>query len=189
MRADARRNLAAIVRAAQDCLVEDPEATVAQIAQRAGVGRVTLYGHFPTRADLVDAAFQEATAAAATLLSEVDTGGEPTAALTRFLTASWQVVHRSRALHAAAQRELPADRIKSHHDEHLARLTALVERGRQSGSFRTDVPTHWLVTVAYTVMHAAADESRAGHLADADAEHAILTTVLGAFQPAGRGAG
>lgn len=183
MRADARRNVAAILQAAQDCLVHDPEATVAQIAKAAGVGRVTLYGHFPTRADLVDAAFQQATADAGAILGAVDMSGEPTAALTRFVTASWQVIHRFRALHTAAQRELPADRIRAHHDQHLDRLTGLVERGREAGAFRTDVPAHWLVTVAYTLMHAAADESSEGRLADADAEHAILATLLGAYQP------
>ena len=89
-RADARRNSAAILRAAQDCLVRDPEATVARIAKEAGVGRVTLYGHYATRAELVDAAFRQATEEAGAILSAVDTGGDPMAALTRLITASWQ---------------------------------------------------------------------------------------------------
>src|ERR1700744_6291747 len=54
-RADARRNIAAILDAATDCLARDPETSVAGIAAAAGVGRITLYGHFKTRADLVDA--------------------------------------------------------------------------------------------------------------------------------------
>src|ERR1700731_535694 len=49
-RADARRNIASILDAAQDCLSRDPTASIADIAQAAGVGRVTLYGHFGTRA-------------------------------------------------------------------------------------------------------------------------------------------
>jgi TetR/AcrR family transcriptional repressor of mexCD-oprJ operon len=31
---------------------------VAPIAESAGVGRMTLYGHFKTRADLIDAVFE-----------------------------------------------------------------------------------------------------------------------------------
>ena len=54
-RADARRNVAAILDAATDCLARDPETSVADIAAAAGVGRITLYGHFKTRAELVDA--------------------------------------------------------------------------------------------------------------------------------------
>jgi AcrR family transcriptional regulator len=45
-RADARRNVEAILDAAQHCLSHDPQATIAHIAHAAGVGRVTLYGHF-----------------------------------------------------------------------------------------------------------------------------------------------
>ena len=54
-RADARRNIAAILDAATECLAHDPEMSIADIAAAAGVGRITLYGHFRTRADLVDA--------------------------------------------------------------------------------------------------------------------------------------
>src|SRR4051794_6946267 len=54
-RADAQRNIESILDAAVARLALDPEASVADIAKTAGVGRVTLYGHFGTRADLIDA--------------------------------------------------------------------------------------------------------------------------------------
>ena len=41
-RADARRNIAAILDAATDCLARDPEMSIAGIAAAAGVGRITL---------------------------------------------------------------------------------------------------------------------------------------------------
>jgi TetR/AcrR family transcriptional repressor of mexCD-oprJ operon len=184
-RADARRNAAAILDAAQRCLVRDPDATVAEIARAAGVGRVTLYGHFATRADLVDAVFQQVTSDADAVLDAVDTGGDPVAALARLTAASWQVVHRHRALLAAAERELPPERIRGHHDRHLDRLAALVHRGRRAGVFRTDLPERWLVTTAYSVMHAAADDRSAGRLDEADAERAVVRTLLAAFTPPG----
>jgi AcrR family transcriptional regulator len=52
-RADARRNIAAILDAAVASLADNPDASMAEIAARAGVGRVTLYGHFKTRAELI----------------------------------------------------------------------------------------------------------------------------------------
>ncbi len=182
-RADARRNIAAILDAAEDCLVANPDATVAEIASRAGVGRVTLYGHFPARADLVDAVLRRVTEQADGVLDSVDTGGDPAAALARLAAASWQIVHRFRAILAAAERELPPDAIRARHDRHLARLTALIERGRDEHEFRTDMPVEWLVTVAYTLMHAAAAETSAGRLSAADAEHAIVATLLSAYAP------
>ncbi len=59
-RADAQRNIAAILDAATECLSRNPAASTSEIAKAAGVGRVTLYGHFPSRPELVDAVFVHA---------------------------------------------------------------------------------------------------------------------------------
>ncbi|KQW47289.1 TetR family transcriptional regulator [Nocardioides sp. Root1257] len=184
-RADARRNVAAILAAAQACLVRDPEATLSAIAEEAGVGRVTLHGHFATRAILVDQVFRQVHAEAEEILGATDTTGDPVAAVTRLLSASWEVVHRFRSVMTAAQRELPEELVREHHDKHLARMAALVRRGRREGVFRTDLPEGWLVTVAYTVMHAAATECVAGRLDAAGAEQAVVSTVLAAYTPPG----
>jgi TetR/AcrR family transcriptional repressor of mexCD-oprJ operon len=180
-RADARRNIEAILDAAQQCLVADPGATVAQIAERAGVGRVTLYGHFATRADLLDAVFRRVSEEADSALEGIDTSGDAVQALTRLVTATWPLVHRTSAVLAAAERELPPERVRSHHDAHLARMQALIRRGRHDGVFRTDLPESWLVATAYAVMHAAAAETRAERL-DADtAGQAVVKTLVAAF--------
>ena len=76
-RADARRNVEAILDAALVCLVHDPGASVGEIAQAAGVGRVTLYGHFKSRADLIDAVLARTLEHADTVFDEMDTSGEP----------------------------------------------------------------------------------------------------------------
>ena len=184
-RADAQRNVAAILDAARECLLRDPHATVAQIAQAAGVGRVTLYGHFATRADLVDAVFARVTEQANSILDPIDTGGEPIAALTRLTAASWRVVHSFRGMLAAAESELPADRIRGHHDRHLERLGELVARGQEAGVFRTDVPQQWLLTTAYGLMHAAAADCYEGRLDEKSAQYAVVATILAAFTPPG----
>lgn len=64
-------------------------------------------------------------------------------------------------------------------------MAALVHRGRREGVFRTDLREGWLVTVAYTVMHAAATECVAGRLDAAGAEQAVVSTVLAAYTPPG----
>jgi AcrR family transcriptional regulator len=56
MRADARRNLEQILRAARDVFVElGPDAPLEEIARRAGVGIATLYRRFPERRALMRA--------------------------------------------------------------------------------------------------------------------------------------
>ena len=57
-RSDARRNRDAILAAALDALTESPGASLNAIARRAGVANATLYRHFPTREELVLAAYQ-----------------------------------------------------------------------------------------------------------------------------------
>jgi len=57
-RSDARRNYAALLAAAEEVFAEySPQAPLQLVAERAGVGRGTLYRHFPDRAALVTAIY------------------------------------------------------------------------------------------------------------------------------------
>ena len=59
-RADARRNYEQLVAAAREAFTErDQSASLEEIARRAGVGIGTLYRHFPTRSDLIQAVYVE----------------------------------------------------------------------------------------------------------------------------------
>lgn len=184
-RADARRNIAAILDAALQCLSADPQASIADIAAAAGVGRVTLYGHFPSRADLIDAAVAHALRQAEEILGAVDLSGDPRDALTRLVASSWQMLDQFRGALAVAERELPPGRIRAQHADPMSRVGALISRGQRDGVFRTDLPTAWLVTLFYTVMHGTAGEIGAGRLRSADAARVITATLLAAYTPPG----
>jgi len=54
-RSDVALNRTRLVEAARHLLADDPEATMSEIAAKAGVARGTAYRHFPTRDDLIDA--------------------------------------------------------------------------------------------------------------------------------------
>jgi AcrR family transcriptional regulator len=59
-RADARRNYEQLIAAAREAFTEaDRSASLEEIARRAGVGIGTLYRHFPTRSDLIQAVYVE----------------------------------------------------------------------------------------------------------------------------------
>jgi TetR/AcrR family transcriptional regulator, mexCD-oprJ operon repressor len=187
-RADARRNVTAILDAATDCLARQPDVSIADIAAAAGVGRITLYGHFKTRAELVDAVLVQTLERADAVLDATDTTGDPSAALARLVAASWQIVHQFRNILLAAQGELPAERIRGIHDRILRRVQTLIERGRRAGTFRTDLPKQWLVTITFSLMHAAAEDTAAGRLKTQDAADLITATLLAAFTPPSRDA-
>ncbi|MEO9329436.1 TetR/AcrR family transcriptional regulator [Gordonia aurantiaca] len=187
-RADARRNVEAIIDAAIRVLARDPKASVSVIAKEAGVGRVTLYGHFPNRAAVlaaaVDRALAETTAAiTAARLHE----GDPFEALARLVDASWSVAHRHGALLVAAQRALPADELTLAHAEPMAAAEALFARGQRSGVFRDDISTGWLVSLLHTVTHGASSAVHEGGIDAADAPKLIFATMSGTVTPPGAG--
>jgi len=184
-RADAQRNIAAILAAASECLSRDPAASTSDIAKAAGVGRVTLYGHFPSRAELIDAVFVQAIEDGEATLGQVELTGDPREALARLIESSWQLVDRYRALLLAAQEALPPGRVRELHADPMARVERLLERGRDEGAFRKDLPTSWLVSVMHNVMHGAAGEIHAGRITSGEAAPYITATLLAAFTPPG----
>lgn len=175
--------------AATECLARDPEVSIADIATAAGVGRITLYGHFKTRAELIDAVVVRTIEHADAILVATETGGDPRDALARLVAASWQIVHQFRNILLAAQRELPAERIRGVHDPILRRVQALIGRGQRAGAFRTDLPREWLVTTAFSLMHAAAEDAAAGRASAADAAGLITATLIAAYTPPAAGTG
>ncbi|MEV0331138.1 TetR/AcrR family transcriptional regulator [Nocardia sp. NPDC050717] len=176
-RADAERSIAAIVTAARTTLGANPDATTEEIAKVAGVGRMTLYGHFRTRAELVEAAMVDALREGETTLSAVDLTGDAGDALTRLLAATWPLVAEAAKLRAAADGVLPAGRLRELHAAPAARVADLIHRGQQEGAFRTDLPLDWLVDTVYYVLNGAAEGLRTGRLAAADADRVVIATV------------
>src|SRR4051794_5739624 len=88
-RADALRNYEKLIAAGREAFTEaDRSASLEDIARRAGVGIGTLYRHFPTRTDLVQAIYVdevEALARSAEGLAGLEPWDAPTARLHNFL--------------------------------------------------------------------------------------------------------
>ncbi|MFG3439387.1 TetR/AcrR family transcriptional regulator [Nonomuraea sp. NPDC047897] len=183
-RADAERNVAAIVAAALDRFTEDPQVSMAAIARAAGVGRVTLYAHFPSREVLLEAVLEHAIALTDPVLTAAAPGDGPAAdALRRLLRTAWQVLDRHRRLFEVAQHELGATRTREHHDQAMAHVEDLLRRGRDEGAFRDDLPLGWMVTTVYSLLHAAAADVNSGRLQHDSAADVLEATLLPALAP------
>lgn len=180
-RADAQRNRVKILESAVTAIRKNPDASVADIAAEAGVGRMTLYGHFQTRPELIEAALVDSLERGEETLGEVPLDDEATEAFERLVASSWMLVNQSQALLAAAQKELPAGRIRELHEKAEARMRGLLLRGQREGAFRVDLPVSWLLTTTHVVMNGAADEVRSGHIDPADAPRFIGAILLPAF--------
>jgi AcrR family transcriptional regulator len=142
-RLDARRNLEAILDAARRTFSGDPQASMQQVAVAAGLHRATVHRHFASRDELVDAlrrrAFEESLAA----LREAHTEDGPAIEALRGATLAlvavadrWQL-----ARYAGIFVGGPAT------DEMTAIAGALIRRGQEEGTIRSDVAADQLTTL------------------------------------------
>jgi AcrR family transcriptional regulator len=183
-RADARQNIATIIDAAERCLARDPDASMGDIAAEAGLGRITIYGHFKTRAALVEVVSRRVLGDANALLARVDLRGDPAQALARLVTASWEVTARSGSLVVAAETALAPRVVRDMHAGELEdRVRRFLAGGQRKGSFRSDLSTDWLVALFHAALHTAATEVQAGRLESGEVAEIVTATLLGAYRP------
>ena len=142
MRADARRNRAAILQAARAAFDElGLGAQMEDVARRAGVGVGTLYRHFPTKEALVEALIADRMAQiAAELRLAAEEEPDAWSALARVLRFGVELQAGDRAL-AQVLGSQPPERWEAAKDAAgLDPLTAaLLERAQAEGTLRPDV--------------------------------------------------
>jgi AcrR family transcriptional regulator len=181
-RADAERSVAAILNAALEALASDPDSSMSEIARRAGVVRATIYVHFPTRTDLLDAVMEYAVAQVAEATKNAEPQrGEPVEALERVLRATWRQLAQFHGLLAINAARLSAEELHRRHLPVLDQFAPLIERGQKQGVFRSDLPVAWHLAVIRAIVHTASAESQNGRIPESEAEPAMLSTALAAI--------
>ena len=174
----AERNVEATLGAAEHLLERRAPATIAAVASEAGVSRVTVYAHFPTREQLLEALVQRAVQrATASLEAAQPDAGSAVGALERMVAGSLEELGHHVAIAQAAAQELSPDTLRRAHETSLAAMRRLVERGRRTGELRTDLPADWQVTSFYALLHAAGEDVQRGR-ADAATASDVLTRSL-----------
>jgi AcrR family transcriptional regulator len=181
-RADAARNIEAILDAALEVLSERPEASMAEVAAAAGVARQTVYAHYSSREELlkavVDRAIEET--AAALDAAKLDRG-PPEEALLRLIDAGWERLERHSRLRANPHAP-GSEQLYGQHGPILERLARLVRRGQRSGAFDRRLSPTWLLAAALGLFHAAADEVAAGRLTAEQAAAALEQSIPRLFE-------
>jgi len=143
-RADAQRSFSSILDAALDALASDPDASMAEIARRAGVVRATIYMHFPTRTALLDAVQDYATAQVADAIRGAEPDrGEPVEAMERVLRATWRQLREFHSVLGLNINRLSAKELRRRHLPMTTQFIPLLERGQAEAVCRSDLSAEW----------------------------------------------
>ncbi|MBP2705523.1 TetR/AcrR family transcriptional regulator [Microbispora sp. RL4-1S] len=157
-RADALRNRRLLLGAAADVFAEyGTEASVTQIAQRAGIGKGTVFRHFPTKEDLLAAIVGElldALVDTGVALSDAD---DPEAALLAFMTAGVELQVKDRAFCEVVGRpSLRHPDVQAGIERLCEVAETLTDRARRQGTVRQDITGRDIVLLVGGVHQTAA---------------------------------
>jgi TetR/AcrR family transcriptional repressor of mexCD-oprJ operon len=181
-RAIAERNLEAIIEATEGLLARHSRVSISAVAEEAGLSRVTVYAHFRTLEDLLEAVVERAVRRAAAALDAAEPdSGPPIEALERLVNVSWRELERHKATGRSAAEQLTPEAQRRTHEAARRPIRRLIERGRREGVFRSDVSADWLATSCIALMHAAVDEVRAGRMGAAAARKALAASIRDLF--------
>lgn len=142
IRADAQRNVDALIRAARTVFDRSGvDAPAKEIADLAGVGVGTLYRHFPLRSDLVKAVVESGIDACAAAGAQLSLAHEPAEALVQWLRRYTEFLGAKRGLAPALHSGDPAyQALPGYFLQKLGpALTALLEAAAAGGAVRDDV--------------------------------------------------
>jgi AcrR family transcriptional regulator len=141
-RADARRNRERLVDAARERFAADgTEVSLAEIARTAGVGVGTVYRHFPTHAELIEAVYRDEVDRLSARGAELLRERPPDEALARWIESFADFAVAKRGLGEALKAVVASNSEVSAYSRGaiVGTLTALLDAGVAAGRVRDDV--------------------------------------------------
>jgi AcrR family transcriptional regulator len=168
---------------AAEVLVADPAASLAEVAEAAGIGRTTLHKHYATRDDLLRAVGHRAVDLWEQALDQVTDGpdGGLRAIIAAMVVVGSQLgfIWRTPGLHRDQGLE---ERSAAAQD----RTLAVLRRACQRGVLAAGTPDWWLLRTFFSLIYMAAESVADGLLAPNDAPSLVTGTFLrGIGAPAG----
>ncbi len=176
-RSDFARNERRIIDAAARLLADSPGAGMGEIATAAGLGRATLYRHFPTREALIAGMLEEAYDAIDAIISRHR--AEPAQHdFVRLVEELVDVGERYRIVLASAT---DAQRREETRRRFELPLRELVERAQASGELDPDVPALWIGVALGGMLDAAFRAHAEGRVTVAESKRIAVRTLLRGF--------
>ena len=171
-RADAERNERHIVEAAGAVLWRQPAATIGEIALASGLGRATIYRHFPTRDDLLRGVarhgFEQTVQALRDARPEEGTAVE---ALVRMIEASIQPGNACMLVLNQVPEPVASN-------EEKAELHAPIAAALAGGELRADLDIPWTLRTIGALYELAMQELASGNVTREEAVELMASSLL-----------
>ncbi len=183
MRSDANRNHEAILTGAIAVLADSPHASMREIADASGMGRTTLYRHFPDRQALVGAIYDRVLNEADEMTAaHLDAGApaDPVLVLGDLAVALAGLGDRHRFLeqYDAAVTEGDPDHVR----RRGGRLRDYLRAAQRKGQIRKDLTVDWMFAVLVALVTEAAGH-RFGHSDGPTRDAMLRATVRSVLEP------
>jgi AcrR family transcriptional regulator len=175
LRADAQRNYISLLNAARVAVSErGADIVLEDVARSAGVAIGTLYRHFPTRQDLLEAVFLEETDELRAHAEELASVSVPLDALISWLRLQMVFAARGRSMGAAimAAKHVPGTRIYNANKAMHEAGEVLLFRAQAAEQIRMDVHILDVIRLVYGI--AMVNE----HASDPDGANRMLDLVI-----------
>lgn len=174
---DSRRN--DILNAAGELLVQNPAASLAEIADYAGIGKATLHRYFAGRDDLMLALAAQALERIVDAIQRAEPDqGTAIAALTRVIEAL--VPLGDKVFFLLREQSLEENPELDAADQATREpVLRIIRRGQASGEFRTDMPEDWILQHLDYALFAMWQAVHAGWVARKEAPRLLISTLLG----------
>ncbi len=175
MRADAQRNYASLLKTARAAVTErGADISLEDIARSAGVAIGTLYRHFPTRQDLLEAVFLEEANELRVRAEELASAPNPLDALMSWLHLQMDFAARGQSMGAAvmAAKHVPGTRISAANIAMHQAGGILLLRAQEAGQIRADVQLLDVIRLVYGIVMVNK------HASDADGANRMFDLVI-----------
>jgi len=180
LRADARRNRARILAAAEDVFAErGASASTEEVARRAGVAIGTVFRHFPTKDDLLRAIMKDLLERLTAQVNQLAADGDPAAALSGFFTTMVEQAAAKKTvvdLLAAAGADVQVTAAVQALRHGIAQL---LTRAQQAGAVRSDVGIEEVMALLTSSCQGALHGGW-----DSELQHRTLAVIFDGLRPA-----
>ncbi len=176
-RRDSQANRQALLDAARTLLARDPQASLNDIAAAAGLSRRTLYGHYATRDDLIDALTRQGIERLGRLIDEVQQS-DPAVRLAAIADAIWRDMRTKNWLAHQSLRHSQMTQFADDLAPLSTELSRIASAGMAAGQFRTDVSPELLAQLEVSIFVASCALALSQGLSAEAGRSLVVTQVL-----------